>query len=231
MSVSDNVVLTVPREEIVIPQALTDSLKEQCGEDEDLLAELSVLIDKAAEIAVPKGIYAMLPVEFSDDCVMIDGKKSDNPLLLKQLRGCGRCFPAIATAGVELVSWADNEIKDPLEAYLIDRLMNAYVGIASAYVRKKILEEYRIEGHFNYMSPGSLAVWPLSGQTYLFSLFGEDAVRESVGVTLTDSMLMLPRKSGSSIGFESDRDFKSCMYCPRVDCSSRRAEYAAGVEI
>ena len=92
MSISDNVVLTVPREEIVIPQALTDSLKEQCGDDEELLAELSELIDKAAETAVPKGIYAMLPVEFSDDHVIIDGKKSDNPLLLKQLRGCGAVF-------------------------------------------------------------------------------------------------------------------------------------------
>jgi hypothetical protein len=231
MSVSDNVVLTVPREETVIPHSLIDSLKEQCCDDEDLLAELGVLIDKAAEIAVPKGIYSMLPVEFSDDCVMIDGKKSDNPLLLKQLHGCGRCFPYIATAGTELVSWADNEIKDPLEAYLIDRLMNAYVGIASAYVQKKIRERYRIEGHFNHLSPGSLPVWPISGQTYLFSLLGEDAVRESIGVTLTESMLMLPRKSGSSIGFESDHDFKSCMYCPREDCPNRRAEYIAGVEI
>jgi hypothetical protein len=73
------------------------------------------------------------------------------------------------------------------------------------------------------MSPGSLEDWPISEQPKLFSLFGD--TERSVGVKLTDSLLMIPRKSISGILFPSEEGFVSCRLCPRENCPSRKALY------
>jgi len=57
----------------------------------------------------------------------------------------------------------------------------------------------------------------------LFTLFGKDA--ERLGVELTSSMLMKPRKSISGIAFHSHRVFISCQLCSRDRCPGRRAKY------
>jgi hypothetical protein len=73
------------------------------------------------------------------------------------------------------------------------------------------------------MSPGSLPDWPIQAQRPLFRLFGDAA--ESLGVQLTDSMLMIPSKSVSGICFPTEQTFASCQLCPRERCPSRQAKY------
>jgi hypothetical protein len=73
------------------------------------------------------------------------------------------------------------------------------------------------------MSPGSLPNWPITEQKPLFSLIGK--TEELVGVRLTDSMLMLPRKSISGIVFPTEVTFSSCQLCPRERCEGRKAPY------
>jgi hypothetical protein len=73
------------------------------------------------------------------------------------------------------------------------------------------------------MSPGSLEDWPITEQPKLFSLFGN--TERVIGVRLTDSLLMVPRKSISGILFPSEENFISCRLCPREVCPSRKAPY------
>jgi len=73
------------------------------------------------------------------------------------------------------------------------------------------------------MSPGSLKDWPVTEQSPFFSLFGN--VEELIGVTLTESMLMIPRKSISGIFFPTEVMFFSCQLCPRKGCPARKAPY------
>jgi hypothetical protein len=73
------------------------------------------------------------------------------------------------------------------------------------------------------MAPGSLADWPIEEQAPLFKLLGD--VDASIGVKLTDSMLMLPAKSISGVYFPADVSFFSCQLCPRERCESRKAKY------
>ncbi len=61
----------------------------------------------------------------------------------------------------------------------------------------------------------------------LFALLGD--VRSAIGVELTDSLLMVPRKSVSGILFVAEETFASCQLCPRQDCPNRRAPYDAGL--
>jgi len=77
------------------------------------------------------------------------------------------------------------------------------------------------------MAPGSLVDWPIEEQAPLFKLLGD--VENSIGVKLTDSLLMLPAKSISGIYFPTEVSFFSCQLCPRQRCESRKAKYDPGL--
>jgi hypothetical protein len=44
-------------------------------------------------------------------------------------------------------------------------------------------------------------------------------------VRLTESMLMIPRKSVSGIFFPSEEGFVACQLCERENCPSRKAPF------
>jgi hypothetical protein len=73
------------------------------------------------------------------------------------------------------------------------------------------------------MGPGQLKDWPLEEQRPLFALLGD--VEGAVGVTLSDSLLMIPRKSLSGIYFPTEIPFMACQLCPKESCPSRKARY------
>ncbi|MBN1902577.1 hypothetical protein JW926_14730 [Candidatus Sumerlaeota bacterium] len=85
------------------------------------------------------------------------------------------------------------------------------------------MEERHLLGKSASMSPGSLKDWPLEEQIPLFSLLGD--TRESIGVSLTESLLMTPTKTISGIWFATEESFESCQLCPREECPARRAPY------
>ena len=60
-------------------------------------------------------------------------------------------------------------------------------------------------------------------QVELFSLLGDAPA--DIGVTLTDSYLMVPNKTISGIRFPTSVDFRSCQVCHREDCPSRSAPF------
>jgi hypothetical protein len=73
------------------------------------------------------------------------------------------------------------------------------------------------------MSPGSLEDWPIEEQKKLFSLL--PGVDSMLGVRLTESFLMIPRKSVSGIYFPADVSFFNCQLCSRESCENRKAGY------
>ena len=76
------------------------------------------------------------------------------------------------------------------------------------------------------MSPGSLEDWPITEQPKLFAIFGD--TKTLIGVRLTDSMLMIPRKSISGILFPSEESFVACQLCDRPHCQGRKAPFGVG---
>jgi cobalamin-dependent methionine synthase I len=97
---------------------------------------------------------------------------------------------------------------------------------AAHALHEHMAEQYR-PGHVSTMSPGSLSDWPLQEQRPLFALLG--APEQTIGVRLTASLLMVPMKSASGIGFPTEERFESCQLCPREDCPGRRAPYDKGL--
>jgi cobalamin-dependent methionine synthase I len=111
---------------------------------------------------------------------------------------------------------------DPLREYWLEEVKAMALGAARSHVREHIDRKYR-PGKMSNMAPGSLEDWPVTQQTQLFSLLGD--VEGAIGVTLTDSFLMVPLKSVSGMLFPTERSFESCQLCPREGCPGRAAPY------
>jgi hypothetical protein len=183
---------------------------------------LAALLDRVRPIVRPKAIYALCFIgEHTENAVNVGGVVFNSRVLSVNLDGLHRVFPYVVTCGAELDD-PRGLANDPLESYWLDEVRLAALGAGIEQLRRRIEARYE-PGKLSNMSPGSLKDWPISEQPKLFSLFGD--VEAKIGVTLTDSYLMLPLKSVSGMYFATETDFSSCRLCPRKHCISRQAVY------
>jgi len=153
--------------------------------------------------------------------VEVAGVTFESPILRKNLDGANKVFPYIITIGPELERAASAQ-GDLLKQYYLEEMANMALESAAGWLGGQLEVRYGVTGLAN-MSPGSLEDWPITEQTKLFSIFGD--TEKAVGVRLTDSMLMLPRKSISGILFPSEEGFVACQLCDRERCPGRKAAY------
>ncbi len=164
-----------------------------------------------------------------DDAVTISGRVFRSRVLSAALAGAARVFPFVATAGPALEA-AAGACDDLFRQFALEEAANTALeeGIASLALR--IGERWDVSG-LSALSPGSLEDWPLAEQSPLFALLGD--VDGTIGVRLTESLLMIPRKSVSGIFFGGAEGFRACRLCERAGCPSRKApfdpHYAAGL--
>ena len=158
--------------------------------------------------------------------VDVAGVTFHSPVLRKNLDGANKVFPYIITVGPELERAASAQ-DDLLKQYYLEETANIALESAADWLSGQLEARYGVTGLAN-MSPGSLEDWPITEQTKLFSIFGD--TEKAVGVRLTDSMLMLPRKSISGILFPSEEGFVACQLCEREHCPGRKAAFDSGTE-
>jgi cobalamin-dependent methionine synthase I len=137
------------------------------------------------------------------------------------LEKVGRVFPYVITIGTRLEQKADAS-KDLLEKYYLDKIGNIALSKARKHLEDYLRSKFAFDG-LSYMSPGSLADWPIEEQQPLFSILKGAEV--SIGVRLTESLLMIPRKSVSGIYFPTEVTFYSCQLCSRQHCEGRKARF------
>jgi len=155
------------------------------------------------------------------DGVEVAGVFFRSRVLRHNLDGVQKVFPYIMTIGAELEHTASSG-GDLLRQYYLEEIANLVLEQGAAWLAERLQARWGIPLLSN-MSPGSLEDWPITEQTKLFSLFGD--TEKTIGVRLTDRLLMLPRKSISGILFPSEEGFTACQLCPRERCPSRRAPY------
>lgn len=189
-------------------------------------AEVRKLIAEAGAIAAPKAVYRMAFIEDrGQDFIVADGRRFESRVLRVNLDGLQRVFAFACTSGHELAAWAQGQ-PDMLAQFYADMISEIVLYGALASLTQHLTDAFAL-GPTSVMNPGSLADWPMEQQRPLFDLLGD--VRGAIGVELTPSFLMLPRKSTSGMLFPSAETFASCQMCPRIDCPNRRAEYDAGL--
>jgi hypothetical protein len=188
----------------------------------DLDRELSALIEAAREVARPRAAYRPCFVDSTDgDTTTIEGVTFKSRVLCVNLQEAHRVFPFVATCGRELAAWSAS-VSDPLSRYWADQISELAARAALSHLAAHLDSGFALS-KASSMSPGSLEDWPITEQAPLFHLLG--GIEELVGVTLTESFLMIPQKSVSGIRFPLETSFESCMLCQRDACSGRRAPF------
>jgi hypothetical protein len=189
---------------------------------ERFLGEAEKLVESARQVARPKAVYTLMYIrEKGDDWVCTGDVEFRSRVLRVNLDQVHRFFPFVATCGTELDEWATS-FTGLYERFCADAVCELALRSAVGVLVRELSSRFKI-GHSAMMNPGSLPDWPLEEQKKLFHLLGDP--RQTIGVTLTDSCLMLPVKSLSGIRFATESDYENCMLCPRGDCPGRKAPY------
>lgn len=187
-------------------------------------ASLDELVVLAQELVHPRGSYDVVFVEARGGrTIELAGITFHSPLLSRNLEGANMVFPYIITVGPELEQAATAQ-GDLLKQYYLEEIANIALEQAAAWLARHLESRYGVIG-LSSLSPGSLEDWPITEQPKLFSIFGD--TEKLIGVRLTDSLLMVPRKSISGIFFPSEEGFMACQHCERERCPGRKAPYRA----
>lgn len=200
-------------------------------------AELEALAREAQSLACPRAIYRVAFIEEKkDNQVIIDGIRFTSRVLRANLDPLHRVFPYVVTCGRELAAWAQS-FQDMLPRFYADAIQESALRkainalkdhLVGLYIPEISRKESATSGPtLADMNPGSLEDWPIEEQIPLFRLLGN--VGETIGVTLTESLLMQPVKSVSGIYFASEESYVNCRLCPRDICPSRKATYEPGL--
>ncbi len=196
--------------------------------ESDDAATVTALIAQAREVARPKALYAEAFVEGrGTDTIRIDGFTFTSRTLRRKLDTVERVFPYVATCGHEL----DTVVLpagDVLVQFWWDAIKAECLAAARAHLFTYLSDRFRL-GQTVRMSPGSgdVETWPIEQQRQLFALLG--GVTRYIGVTLTDSCLMIPNKTVSGLLFATAEDFQTCQVCHRDVCPNRRAPFDEAV--
>jgi len=202
-----------------------DELRKRLHMEKDCdMSEIQPLIDVAVQLIEPRALYDVRYIEEKlEDTVIVNGRQLKSRVLRKNLDQVERVFPFVITLGPKLGE-KQAAGTDLLENFYLDTIGNASLNSARRQLKRHLQSQFALE-KISSMAPGSLADWPIEEQAPLFELLGD--VENSIGVKLTDSLLMLPAKSISGIYFPTEASFFSCQLCPRERCESRKAQYDA----
>lgn len=192
-----------------------------------LEASARELFARAAGAIRPKALLAECGVEGRDGAaVRFGGARFHSSVLSANLAGVERVFPYIATCGRE-ADESGLRGDDLLSMFWLDALKEMALHRAIEHLGSRLSARCGPD-RLCSMNPGSgdAGLWPIEQQKPLFSIFGDACHR--IGVTLTDSYLMIPNKTVSGIYFPAAIPFESCQLCTREVCPRRRAPYRGG---
>jgi hypothetical protein len=175
----------------------------------------------AAVLIHTQAIYGVAYVsKCSLDKVEIDGIEFKSSVLAKNLERIERVFPYVLTVGDSLENTARSS-ESITRRLVLETIGDVALGSGLEHLQRHISEQYGLERTSN-MGPGQLD-WPIEQQRELFSLLGH--VKDTIGVSLTESLMMVPRKSISGIIFPTEETFISCQLCQRKKCASRKTPF------
>jgi hypothetical protein len=175
----------------------------------------------ATTLIHPQAIYGAAYVsKRSLDKTEINSMKFRSRVLAKNLQRIERVFPYVLTIGGSLETTAHSSVSITTKL-VFETVGDLALESALEHVKQHISRQYGLEATSD-MGPGQLD-WPIEQQEELFLLLGN--VKERIGVTLTESLMMMPRKSISGIIFPKEETFISCQLCRRDKCPSRKAPF------
>lgn len=184
--------------------------------------EAIVLLDAAVE---PRQVSRRFILKWTGgNSFDIEGLRIDSQAFSRNLRGCDEVFLMAATLGMG----PDRLIARAQAAGAMSRAMALQAASAAMIeawcdeVNAELDRQARARGRFlrPRFSPG-YGDFSLEAQPGIFRLLG---AQRNIGITLTDSLLMLPTKSVTAVIGISDEALPcpaGCEACDRADCDFR----------
>jgi hypothetical protein len=188
--------------------------------------EVVKLFEKARPLIEPKAVYTSIRVSrLEDDLVYSEnGQTLRGVILADMLSGGQEIIPYVVTIGPKLENEISEE-KSLLHSYLLDKIGDYALHKALVYLKSLAAERFEDSGGaVSEFSPGTGTgeLFGIEQQKPLFQIL--DGATESVGVHLTPSLMMIPRKSVSGVLAATVGEYVACAYCPR-QCESRSTPF------
>lgn len=189
--------------------------------DDTVSEKIDAITKQMTECLSLRASYEKYPLILMDDMLCFGSIKTASADLKKNLSGCTEVIVFCATIGIDadriiskcgVTSPADMVIAQSVGATFIEAWCDILCNRFSKMEGKALRPRF---------SPG-YGDFPLSMQKELLNMV--DASRK-IGVTLTESLLMMPSKSVSAIvgiGGETDHAKGGCKNCGNKNCPYRR---------
>jgi hypothetical protein len=162
---------------------------------------------------------------FPDRLVCGSIEMQTGSIIATRLRNTEALVLYVTTAGAPLDEWSHAMFAagDHLRGYLIDSVGSDIAELTADWLEAQIGNRFRKRGWIasNRYSPG-YCDWSVREQQKLFSFLPD----RFCGISLTQSSLMIPKKSTSGIiglGGKVKREEYQCSICDMQDCFRRRA--------
>ncbi len=195
------------------------------SDNEEIMERFEILLTESLQVAVPKAIYRELDVEKQEgDTVTIAGTVFASKVMRSNLKEIGRVIGYVITCGTEVEDWSEQYEDDPFDRFLSDGIKQLILYAAATNVFETVKDRFEL-GNTATMNPGSLPDWPITEQAKLLPLIGD--VKNEIGVTLTQSNLLVPIKSVSGILFPTEVGYVNCKLCTKKECPARQAPFDA----
>jgi hypothetical protein len=191
-----------------------------------LVAAADRVIERAHALAHPRAVYEVHETALDDDgAVVLAGGRFTGKIIARVLKGSDLATAYALTLGPELDAEASALAAngDVLSSILLDTAGSLVVAKASIALIGRIFDAEAAPRGWSVtppFGPGQCR-WDLAEQRVLFDLIAPSRI----GIALTDTFLMIPKKSVSGvlgIGMP-DEIFTTtpCRLCDRKDCPGR----------
>lgn len=192
--------------------------------DESIMSRIDALEQELIRTAVPRLVWRTEDITRENGVLSAGGVVLRGKAIEEHLDGCGQAVFMAATLSIEtdrLISRA--QARDMADALILDALGSA--GIEQICNKSEALIKEELSGKYMTwrFSPG-YGDLPLETQVALAERLD---ISRRAGITVTDTLLMIPRKSVTAIIGVSDSTLPKrrtgCLYCSMKDkCNFRR---------
>jgi len=175
------------------------------------------VIAETHSLIKPAAIYTIIEVtNFEHQRISFEGGSFEGPLVGKAMAGADHLNIAVCTIGGELEQKVKELMaEDPITAVALDGAGTAALRRVSQTVEDMISKKAcEMDLALGMRAQPGQEGWPIEQQRLVFSLLPAD----KIGVHLTESCLMIPRKSVSFIiprGADLDSSVVPCDFCSK----------------
>ena len=191
----------------------------------DKIDDMDKRLEECKQLIKPVAIYTYTKIkQVSKEGLLIEENRFlKSSKLAEQLSCSTEIAPYIITIGSDLEKRVTSISTDKiLDSWILDNLGTYALRTFGKHIQARIRNEkgWKIS-RFN---PGSTPTWTLEEQEKIFGIFSKEVVQEKIGVQLTDTFMMIPRKSVSGVMGQAISDYHNCMEC-RLTCEYRQKPY------